>query len=112
MSSCSTAAMPPPNYLPALTGPPSGFTVIGAGKTAMDTALWLLDQGVAPESIRWIRPRDAWLTERGCVQPLDLAVQSMVWAARTLEASAQARDMADLFRRLQEAGCSRRSTRR
>jgi hypothetical protein len=94
----------PPNDLPGVTQAPSGFTVIGAGKTAMDTVVWLLEQGVAPDSIRWIRPRDAWLTDRGYVQPLDLAVQSMVWAAHSLEASARARDMGDLFRRLQEVG--------
>ncbi|MFW6076221.1 MAG: NAD(P)-binding protein, partial [Hyphomicrobiales bacterium] len=67
----------PPNALPAIAQPPSGFTVIGAGKTAMDAVIWLLDHGVAPESIRWIRPRDAWLSDRSCLQALDLAVQAI-----------------------------------
>ncbi|HEU5309390.1 MAG TPA: NAD(P)-binding protein, partial [Acidimicrobiia bacterium] len=35
----------PPNRLVDLDGAPSGFTVIGAGKTAMDTCNWLLDAG-------------------------------------------------------------------
>jgi hypothetical protein len=94
----------PPNALPGTTRVPSGFTVIGAGKTAMDSVVWLLDHGAAPDSIRWIRPRDAWLSDRSCLQPLDLAVQAIACVARTTEAAAQARDMADLFRRLQEVG--------
>ena len=94
----------PPNALPAVTQAPSGFTVIGAGKTAMDTVVWLLDQGVAPEEIRWIRPRDAWLSDRGCLQALDLAVPTLACVARTTQAMAQAQDVADLFRRLQAAG--------
>lgn len=93
----------PPNALPDVTEAPSGYTVIGAGKTAMDTVIWLLDQGVAPEDIRWIRPRDAWLSDRGCLQALDLAVPTIACVARTTEAMAQAKDMVDLFRRLQAA---------
>ena len=52
----------PVNDLVRLAGPASGYTVIGAGKTAMDACLWLLDGGVPPEAIRWIRPRDATCT--------------------------------------------------
>jgi hypothetical protein len=96
--------MIPPNALPGIAHTPSGFTVIGAGKTAMDCVLWLLDHGVAPDSIRWIRPRDAWLSDRSCLQALDLAVQAIACVARTTEAAAQARDVANLFQRLQEVG--------
>jgi hypothetical protein len=94
----------PPNALPAVTEAPSGFTVIGAGKTAMDTVIWLCDQGIAPEEIRWVRPRDAWLSDRGCLQALDLAIPTFGCVARTTEAMAEARDVADLFRHLQAAG--------
>lgn len=94
----------PPNDLPDHARAPGGFTVIGAGKTAMDTVTWLLDRGVVPEDIRWIRPRDGWLSDRSCLQALDLATPAIACAARTTQAAAQARDMADLFRRLQEAG--------
>src|SRR5947209_4518887 len=45
----------PPNDLVDLAEPASGFTVIGAGKTAMDTVNWLLDMGVDPATIVWIR---------------------------------------------------------
>lgn len=94
----------PPNVLPSQTQAPSGFTVIGAGKTAMDTVVWLLDRGVVPENIRWIRARDAWLSDRSCLQALDLAAPTLACVARSTEAAARARDMADLFRRLQEVG--------
>jgi hypothetical protein len=93
-----------PNALPNEAEASSGITVIGAGKTAMDTVIWLLDHGIAPEDIRWIRPRDAWLSDRGCLQALDLAVLTVACVARTTEAMAQASDIADLFRRLQAAG--------
>jgi cation diffusion facilitator CzcD-associated flavoprotein CzcO len=54
----------PPNDLVRLGEPASGFTVIGAGKTAMDTCNWLLDTGVEANQIRWIRPRDGWFFNR------------------------------------------------
>jgi hypothetical protein len=94
----------PPNALPGISRAPTGFTVIGSGKTAMDCCIWLLDHGVPPDNIRWIRPRDAWLSDRSCLQPLDLAVRAIACVARTTEAAAQARDVADLFGRLQEVG--------
>src|SRR3954447_15686622 len=54
----------PVNGLVAQTEPASGYTVIGAGKTAMDACGWLLDNGIAPDAIRWVRPRDAWILDR------------------------------------------------
>jgi len=35
------------------------FVVIGAGKTALDTCVWLLSHGVPPEAIRWVKPRES-----------------------------------------------------
>lgn len=93
-----------PNALPDVTDAPGGFTVIGAGKTAADCVIWLLEHGVEPGAIRWIRPRDPWLIDRSCLQALELAVSTIVCAARTTEAVAAARDMDDLFARLQAAG--------
>ena len=46
-----------PNDLVHLGDVPAGYTIIGAGKTAMDTCNWLLDVGVAPDDIRWIKSR-------------------------------------------------------
>lgn len=54
----------PVNDLPAKATSFENFTVIGAGKTGMDAAIWLLEQGVAPEQITWVRPNDYWLIKR------------------------------------------------
>lgn len=81
-----------------------GHVVVGAGKTAMDTALWLLAQGVDPDTITWIRPRDAWLLNRANVQP-SAAFAPRVLAAATaeLEAARDAESLHDLFMRLETA---------
>jgi hypothetical protein len=91
----------PPNDLIDLAEPPGGFTVIGGGKTAMDTCTWLFTAGVDPDRIRWIRPRDAWLFNRAWVQPLELVGSYMQMQARWVEAAAQATDGRDFARRLE-----------
>ena len=45
------------------------FVVIGAGKTAIDTVTWLLENGADPDRLTWSRPRDAWLLNRRTIQP-------------------------------------------
>ena len=93
----------PLNDLPGITQPPSGFVVIGAGKTGMDACLWLLAHGVEPDEIRWVMPRDAWLLDRAQFQSgqpesaLRIAVEQM-------EAAAAAASLADLFVRLEAGG--------
>ncbi|MGZ8762473.1 MAG: NAD(P)-binding protein [Acidimicrobiia bacterium] len=98
------ARLIPVNDLVALTEPGTGYTVIGGGKTAMDACTWLLDSGVAPDVIRWIRPRDAWLLDRAFSQPLDCLPQLIEGVSLNLEAAANAEDVADLFRRLEACG--------
>ncbi|MEM6709835.1 MAG: NAD(P)/FAD-dependent oxidoreductase [Pseudomonadota bacterium] len=61
----------PPNALPTSARPLDGYTVIGAGKTAMDAVLWLLARQVDPDAITWITPRDSWLLYRETTQPGD-----------------------------------------
>ena len=94
----------PVNDLVRLTRPASGYTVIGSGKTAMDACLWLLDSGVPPEVIRWVRPRDAWLLDRAYQQPLELVTWLIEGVSLCLEAAAQAEDVNDLFGRLEACG--------
>jgi len=93
-----------PNELVSLTEPPSGFTIMGAGKTSMDTCCWLVDNGVAPDAIRWVRPRDAWTNDRAAIQPLKLVSAFTEWLARQNEASAEAKDLRDLLLRLEANG--------
>jgi putative NAD(P)-binding protein len=94
----------PVNDLVELTTPPSGFTILGGGKTAIDACLWLLETGVPPDAIRWIRPRDAWLLDRAFQQPLGLLPRLMEGVSLYLEAAAGAEDISDLFRRLESCG--------
>jgi len=53
-----------PKALVDLAEPADRFTIVGAGKTACDTCVWPLEQGVDPDSIRWIRGRDPWQFNR------------------------------------------------
>jgi hypothetical protein len=59
----------PINGLPAIRRRHPCYTVVGAGKTGMDACLWLLANGVEPERIRWVRPRDPWVMDREALQP-------------------------------------------
>jgi hypothetical protein len=59
----------PPNDLPRRGAGHDQFVVVGAGKTAMDACIWLLDNGTPPANIRWIVPRDSWLLDRRNYQP-------------------------------------------
>ena len=98
------ARLIPVNDLVGLSGPASGFTILGGGKTAIDACLWLLGAGVPPEAIRLVRPRDAWLLDRAFQQPLELLPRLMEGVSLYLEAAAQAEDASDLFRRLEACG--------
>ena len=99
----------PPNKLPDISEPADGYTIIGAGKTAMDSALWLLENGVEPRRIRWIRPRDAWMVDRAGRQ-FDAAGigATMNRIAVEAECAAEARGLDDLFDRLEAVGAMMR----
>lgn len=86
-------------------GPVGGcFTVIGAGKTAMDTCGWLLENGVDPDRIQWIRPRDSWLFDRRMMQPLELVGAYMQMQARWVQAAAETDTGAAFARHLEDSG--------
>jgi hypothetical protein len=93
-----------PNDLVHVSDPASGFTVLGAGKTSMDTCCWLIDQGVEPERIRWIRPRDPYVIDREWMQPLSRMDSMAEWLALTNDAAVAASDAVDLLRRTEENG--------
>lgn len=65
----SDVACVPPNELPRAAPSFDEYVVIGAGKTGMDTCIWLLGNGARPEQIRWIVPRDSWVLNRANFQP-------------------------------------------
>jgi hypothetical protein len=94
----------PPNGLVDLDGPARRFTVIGAGKTATDTCSWLLEQGVDPGRVRWLKSREPWFFDRTFTQPLDQVGSYMQLQARWVEAAAAAEDGHDFARRLEREG--------
>ena len=95
----------PPGALPREARGRRGFVVLGAGKTAMDACVWLLEMGAPPASIRWVRPRDLWLSNRDFTQPGDAFFARRAGGqAAMLEAAASAASVDDLFARLEQTG--------
>jgi hypothetical protein len=90
-----------PNELVVSGGSASGYTVIGSGKTGMDTCIWLLDNRVDPQKVRWIKPRESWALNRAGVQPRDQVVSVIEGVADDMESAALADGTEDLFRRLE-----------
>ncbi|MFO7705878.1 MAG: NAD(P)-binding protein [Halopseudomonas sp.] len=100
-----------PNALPQLwlqrqgEPVPQKFCILGAGKTAMDAAVWLLRLGATPESIQWVMPRDSWLLNRLQTQPgLEFFNDSMGGEADKLAAFAESRSVQEVFLRLESLG--------
>ncbi len=84
--------------------PAAGHVIVGGGKTAMDTALWLLGHGVDPDAVTWIRPRESWLLNRANVQPTAaFAQQTLAAMVAEFEAARDAASLPDLFARLESA---------
>jgi hypothetical protein len=101
--------MIPPNALPnTLNRAEHGFkhfTLLGGGKTAIDTCLWLLQNQVSPNNISWYMPRDAWFIDRKNAQPTaDFFADSIGAQAGQLEAIAESTSIPDMFLRLEKAG--------
>ena len=94
----------PVNDLPAAARSASSYAVLGSGKTAADACIWLLDNGVDPDRVRWIRPRDAWFHDRRHFQPLEQVGSVMEGLALDAEAGAEAANLDDLFDRLEASG--------
>ena len=90
------------NELARLAAAPSRYVIVGAGKTATDAIIWLLANGVPPDLILWLRPRDPWMLNRAVVQPDP--VVALTLAADTMAAATDAESLDDLFLRLEAAG--------
>ncbi len=90
------------NELARLTEAPNSYVIIGSGKTATDGIVWLLANGVPPDRIVWVRPRDPWMLNRAVVQPDPVVALGL--AADTMAAAAAAESLDDLFLRLEAAG--------
>ncbi|ORW00912.1 NAD(P)-binding protein [Mycobacterium kyorinense] len=95
----------PPNELPDHAPGRDRYVIVGAGKTGMDACLWLLGNGIPPERLTWIMPRDSWLLDRANVQPGPQFFNRFraSFAAR-LQSAAAASSVEDLFERLEATG--------
>ncbi|HTD49964.1 MAG TPA: NAD(P)-binding protein [Acidimicrobiia bacterium] len=92
----------PVGGLTTVTTPPAGYVIIGAGKTAMDAACWLLDRGTPPDDITWIRPRDSWILNRAFFQPGRGVVATFEGIVVELEAVAECDSIERVYERLEE----------
>lgn len=89
------------NALAGLVEAPAAFVIVGSGKTATDAIVWLVHNGVDPDRIVWVRPRDPWMLNRALVQPDPIVGFEL--AARVFDAAAGAESADDLFLRLEAA---------
>jgi hypothetical protein len=95
----------PPNALPGIDSVVKQYVVIGAGKTGIDTCLWLLAHDVPANRITWIMPRDSWLFDRKFVQPREeFFTQRMGGLALQTELIQKAGSPEHLLRLLNEHG--------
>ena len=94
----------PPNALPQKAHLHDHFTVLGAGKTAMDSVLWLLEGGADASQIRWVVPRDPWMINRAFTQPSGAFYhKSYGGTMRQMEAVMDATSIDDLSDRMEAA---------
>jgi hypothetical protein len=94
----------PAGAVTRITQAPKQITVIGAGKTAMDTCVWLLTNGVPAASIRWIKPREGWWLNRRYHQPHNFLPDFYAGAGMQVKAFAEATSIDDVFDRLEAEG--------
>lgn len=95
----------PVNGLASIADQPSGYVIVGAGKTGMDACLWLLGNDVDPDLITWIMPRDSWLLDRANIQPGPGFAATVIGSmASQMEVSATAATIEELFDGLERTG--------
>lgn len=84
---------------------PEHFVILGAGKTAMDAGVWLLEAGIAPDRITWVKPRESWLINRTITQPGEQFFESTLGGQiKLMKAAATAEDVPALFHQLERDG--------
>ncbi|MCK6209095.1 pyridine nucleotide-disulfide oxidoreductase [Georgenia sp. EYE_87] len=92
----------PVGDLVKVAGAPSEYVIAGSGKTATDACVWLLDNGVDPGDICWVRPRDPWMLDRAAVQPDPVVFYGT--AADIMQAAEAATSPDEVFLLLEDAG--------
>ena len=95
----------PLGELPRVAPEHDHYVIVGAGKTGMDACLFLLGNGVDPDALTWIMPRDSWLLDRAHIQPgagSGDVLESVF--GRQLAVIAESTSVEDMFARLDAAG--------
>lgn len=81
------------------------YVIVGAGKTAMDVGVWLLNMGVDTSAISWVRPRESWMINRASTQPgAEFAGNTIGWKLEQMRSVATAASSDDIFLHLEEQG--------
>jgi hypothetical protein len=90
----------PVGELPQLAERADTYVIVGAGKTAIDACLWLLENDVGPDAITWVKPREAWVLNRYFAQSGSLVGQLMEGISLQAEAAAVATSPDERFGQL------------
>ncbi len=94
-----------PNQLPLDASGYKNYCVIGAGKTAMDSCVWLIENGADPDHINWVKPRESWIINRDVTQAdASFFSESIGSFANQMEAIAEGTSAEDIFDRLEACG--------
>lgn len=84
---------------------PKHYVIVGAGKTAMDVGVWLLNMGVEASKISWVRPRETWLINRASTQPgSEFASHNIGWQLEQMRIGATASNSDEIFLHLEKHG--------
>ena len=92
----------PVGGLATVEHPGAGYVIVGGGKTALDAIGWLLDRGVDPGDITWIRPRDTWVLNRAFFQPG--RARTFEGVVLQLEAMVASQSVEEVYERLEADG--------
>ena len=84
---------------------PGHYVILGGGKTAMDVGVWLMNMGVEPSEISWVRPRETWLINRASTQPgSKYAANTIGWQLEQMRSGATATSGDEIFLHLEKNG--------
>ncbi|THY84241.1 hypothetical protein D6C95_08227 [Aureobasidium pullulans] len=101
-----------PNALATLKRPYGAYTIIGAGKTAVDSCSWLLAQNIDPKDISWIMPRDSWFIERAILQPPEATPNPEQLLEEKTDAIMGSKTSREMFHRMEQLGHAHRLDKR
>ncbi len=95
----------PPNLLCRLAPEYGHITVLGGGKTGIDSISWLLDNDYPADKITWVVPRDSWFYNRRKWQPGEaLFGEALELLASSNEIYAAAESVEDICLGMESAG--------